>query len=221
MVSKTYFINTQEALASAGNLANQILQPASTSNSTTVHHEHYHWGSPFWGWGYHPYPAYCGPSGSSSGKRDTSWVALIAAPIALGSMYFIGRNHAEWSHAKLQIARLQAKQIDVQSETNIHPPLQNAMKSVFSRQLEVLNHQRAEAAKGLFYKGVFTGSVIAAGVGGVLSAPALLAGGAVGALVTGGVMLYRAGFRSQDPTLFEDASGLKRSVQVAQEMLRA
>ena len=224
MAFKISCVNTDAALTDARDFADQILHPepsSGSSHTTTVHHDHYHWGSPFWGWGYYPQPAYYGggsPS-SSSRERNFSWVAIIAAPIALGSMYFMGQNHAEWSQAKHKLSKLQSKQMEVQTETSSYLPLQQSMQSVFSKQMQILDQMRNRAANGLLFKGVFLASVVAAGIGGLVSSLPLLGTATAGAFLTGCAMLYRTGFRSQDITLQEDARDLKTAVRSAEHIL--
>lgn len=234
MVSRLDYLNTSTALAEASGFAHQIIRPAqsgSGSSHSTVRHEHYHWGSSP-GWGYYPQPAYCGPSigGSSQSERknDHSWVAIPAAIIALGTMYFIGQNHAEWSQAKAGMAKLQQKNRVVKDEiNNAHPALKSSVQAVFQKQMAILDHIRSNAATGLLLKGILFASVIATGVGGLASGgyffaatlEPLLGYGCASSFLTGCAMLYRAGFSSMDTVLQEEGRELQIAVNQAAGVL--
>jgi len=231
MVSRINYLQTDTALAEAGSFADEMLHAGnggSSSNTTTVRHDHVHWGSPGWvgGWGYHPYPVYSVPSGRGSNeeKRDRSWVAIPAAIIALGTLYFIGQNHAEWVQAKLGIAKLEMKAKTVSEElSHAHPALKTTVNSVFQKQRALLERIRSDAAKGLMLKVIFVSSVIATGVGGLAtggylfaaSLEPLLAYGSISSFLSAAALIYRDGFSSRDTVLKQEAQELQIAVRQA------
>ena len=152
MVSRLSYINTDAVLENASAFANNILTPQAASTPVR-RHEHYHWGSP--GWGFFPQPVYqpvyYGDTVSLSSKKDYTWVAIPAAVIAFVTMYCIGQNHAEWSQAKAGMAKLQHSYRAVQSElSQAHPALKSTVKSVFEKQMSILDRVRGEAATGRY-----------------------------------------------------------------------
>lgn len=232
MVSRSSFINTESALAEAGVFAQRMLGFKNTGAGSflpTVRHEHYHWGSPTWG--YYPQPAYYVAPGSGyrEEKNDHAWAAIPAAAIALVTMYFIGQNHAEWSQATAGIAKLRQKNRDVQAELgDTHSALKNKMQWVFEKQMGILERIRSDSYKGLIFKSIFVTSVIAAGIGamasgGIVFAAALeplLKYGIISALITSCAMIYRAGFNSRDDAIYAEAQELEIVVHTAARDLK-
>jgi hypothetical protein len=224
MVSRLSYINTDAVLENAGAFAKNILTPQ-TSSSPVRRHEHYHWGSP--GWGFFPQPVYYGDSVSYYGdsvslsrKKDYTWVAIPAAVIAAVTMYCIGQNHAEWSQAKAGMAKLQQSYRVVQSElSQAHPTLKSTVKSVFEKQIGILDRVRSDAATGLFLKAILVTAVIVAGIGGIVALPPLLVFGSLSAFTIGCAMLYRAGFSSKDQTIRMEAQELLTSVNQASRVM--
>ncbi len=221
MVSRLSYINTDAVLENAGAFAKNILTPQ-TSSSPVRRHEHYHWGSS--GWGFFPQPVYqpvyYGDSVSLSRKKDYTWVAIPAAVIAAVTMYCIGQNHAEWSQAKAGMAKLQQSYRVVQSElSQAHPALKSTVKSVFEKQMGILDRVRSGAATGLFLKAILVTAVILAGIGGIVALPPLLVFGSLSAFAIGCAMLYRAGFSSKDQALRMEAQELLTSVNQASRVM--
>jgi hypothetical protein len=217
MVSRLSYINTDAVLENAGTFAKNILTPQ-TSSSQVRRHEHYHWGSP--GWGFFPQPIYYGDSVSLSRKKDYAWVAIPAAIIAAVTMYCIGQNHAEWSQAKAGMAKLTQSYRVVQSElSQAHPALKSIVKSVFEKQMGILDRVRSDAATGLFLKAILVTAVIVAGIGGIVALPPLLIFGALSAFAIGCAMLYRSGFSSKDQTIRLEAQELLTSVNQASRVM--
>lgn len=219
MISRLSYINTDAVLENAGAFAKNILTPQ-TSSSPVRRHEHYHWGSP--GWGFFPQPVYYGGSVSRSNKekKDYTWVAIPAAVIAAVTMYCIGQNVAEWSQAKAGMAKLQLFHRVVQSElSQAHPALKSTVKSVFEKQMGILDRVRSDAATGLFLKAILVTAVIVAGIGGIVALPPLLVFGSLNAFAIASAMLYRAGFSSKDQGIRMEAQELLTSVNQASRVM--
>jgi hypothetical protein len=229
MASKIFFSSTSytdAALAEAGRFARQILNsPDSGMGSSSIRHDHYHWGSPGWS-GYPFYPAYNTGIGerSSKEKKDHSWIAIPAAAIALATLYFIGQNHAEWSQAAEAITKLQRQAKRVQAElSHSHPSIKRSVQAVFEKEMEILDQIRSNALIGLALKSALVVSVIIAGIGalasgGVLffsSCESLLGYGSLSAFITSCGIVYRAGFNSYHSTLHAEAEELQLAVNRA------
>ncbi len=229
MTTNLSLIYTHAALADASHFADQIERPAAPggwASQPTIRHEHHHWGSPGW---YYPQPVYCGPSSPQPEKKDYSWVAIPAAIVGLGTMYFIGQNHAEWSQASAKIGKLRQNGRVVNAELASAPPAaKNAVRAVFEIQMAILEKIRSDAAKGLFLKGILVASVILAGIGGLASGSVLfaasleplLAYGAISTFLTSCAMLYRAGFSSMNNEIREEARELRLASAQAAIALR-
>jgi hypothetical protein len=222
MVSRLSYIKTDSVLENATAFAKNILTPQANSTSPVRRHEHYHWGSP--GWGFFPQPVYqpvyYGGEGSLSRKKDYTWVAIPAAIVAFVTMYCIGQNHAEWSQAKAGMAKLKQSYRPVQSElSQAHPALKSTVQSVFEKQMAILDRLRSDAATGLVLKAILVTAVIVAGIASLVTLPPLLLAASAVAFATACVMLYRSGFSSQDQTVRTEAQELLISVNQASRVM--
>lgn len=233
MASRLSYASTDSALRAAHRFANEILftrQKTSGSSVSTIHHDHYHWGG-YPTWGYFPQPIYCDHLAGGRGrydKKDQSWVAIPATIVALGSLYFIGQNHAEWSIANDDMEQLRQTNLTVRIElSQAHPALKSSVFSVFQKQMAILEEVRKNAITGLLLKGFLLTSVVLAGLGGLASGGIVFAGslepllefGSISTFIAAAAMLYRAGFSSMDRSIQEKAIDLQMAVGRAERVL--
>ncbi len=216
----------------AEGLASRVLyadQSRGSSSAPTIRHDHFHWG--YSSWGYFPQPIYCyGPSDVRGRfeKKDYSWVAIPATIIALGTLYFIGQNHADWLQAKGEIEQLRQTNRAVRIElSQENPVLKSTVLSIFQKQMGILEALQKNAINGLLLKGILLISVILAGVGGLASGGILFTAGlepfleygSITAFIAVAAMLYRSGFSSMDTSIQGKAKELLIAVERAEQIL--
>lgn len=228
MVSKLSYLNTEAFLQESNAFAEQVMHPEGNTGSTgtTVHHHHTHshFGGPAWGWGggwgYYPQPIYVGSSGSRrEGKKDNTFIAVLAAGAALIALYPTAQNWAEWSQASNGMDKVREKLQAVKPEiVEAHPALKNSVQAVYQKEMALLDHLRTDARNGFCWKGLLIASLSAVSYTAWFALPIPPVAIAGGVLATG-AMIWRSGIRSIDNEVKRDAKELQIAVDQAAHVL--
>ena len=97
--------------------------------------------------------------------------------------------------------------------------LHNAVRSVFQQQRAILNMKRTDAKTGFLWKTILVGSFTLGAAASWASAPLFLGAACVSGVSSVGAMIWRAGTRSMDDEIKEEARDLQKTIQYAEKAL--
>lgn len=230
MVSKIFYSNTNDALSNAGAFADRILENKKPHHySIILQNDEVDFQDSLAGaWLYQCAVMVHSPNPVHS--EDLNHNPLLF--FALTAMLLCGENYFIWSRANQRIAKLQKELETIHLELReADPILKNKVESVFQKQMNILNLLRRESVKGMALQSLLCTSMISLGIGAISNGCSLftyphqpllcvfegimtplkplLRYGAIGALMTGSLMYFRARFFSKDEIIKKAALEIK------------